>query len=309
MEKEKILRQIFYSEDGFDSKAITLKKAKAIIPSITKQDVDTWFEKQSSQQLKRKTFYNSYVADHKLQQIHADIADFRQGSDDIEFKYAFIAIDIFSRFVVGCPMKGKTADDCKQALEFVIDKFGHFEELYTDSEGGLLSTQVVRLLNKHNIKHISTYGKAFHAEKAIHIIKMGIHNRLQGLKLDADEWPRLLNKVIHKYNYDTVSTAHNLTPYEATKDSNKVQVWLSIYRKSRQNKMYEKIQVGDYVRIMQKKKTFTKGHEPRFSTEIYRVTHVGKNGGYLINNPDHRRVWWRHELRLVRAAEDKDTDS
>jgi len=80
------------------------------------------------------------VADHKLQQIHADIADFRQGSDDIEFKYAFIAIDIFSRFVVGCPMKGKTGRDCKQALEFVIEKFCHFEELYTDSEGGLKHT-------------------------------------------------------------------------------------------------------------------------------------------------------------------------
>ena len=71
-------------------------------------------------------FFNRYVADHKLQQIHADIADFRQGSDDIEFKYAFISIDIFPRFAVGCPMKGETAEACKQALEFVKYKFGHF---------------------------------------------------------------------------------------------------------------------------------------------------------------------------------------
>ena len=48
--------------------------------------MDAWFEKQESQQLKRKTVYDSYVADHKLQQLHADIADFRQGSDDIEYK-------------------------------------------------------------------------------------------------------------------------------------------------------------------------------------------------------------------------------
>ena len=95
---------------------------------------------------------------------------------------------------------------------------------------------------------------------------MGIHNRLQGVKLDADEWPRLLSKVIHKYNYDTVSIAHNLTPYDATKGSNKVQVWLSIDRKSRQNRMYEKIQVGDHVRVMLKKKSFTKAHDPKFLT-------------------------------------------
>ena len=123
MEKEKVLRQIYYDESGFDSKAVTYRKAKKIIPDITQKFVNEWFEKQESQQLKRKNFYNSYVADHKLQQIHADIADFRQGSDDIEFKYAFIAIDIFTRFIVGCPMKGKTAEDCKQALEFVINKF------------------------------------------------------------------------------------------------------------------------------------------------------------------------------------------
>ena len=306
MDKDRILRQIYYSESGFDSKIVTLKKAKAIEPSITKQDVDTWFEKQESQQLKRKSFYNSYVADHKLQQIHADIADFRQGSDDLEYKYAFVAIDIFTRFVVGCPMKGKTADDCKTALEFVIDKYKHFEELYTDSEGGLLSRQVIRLLNEHKIKHIATYGKAFHAEKAIHIIKMGVHNRLQGLKLDKDEWPNLLQKVIHKYNYDTVSTAHNLTPYDATKDSNKIQVWLTIYQKSRQNEMYTIIKVGDQVRVMLQKKTFTKGHDARFSKEIYKVVAVGENG-YLINNPNHRRVWLRHELRLVKQVEDKDT--
>ena len=306
MESDKILRQIYYSESGFDSKTVTLQKAKAIEPSISKQDVDKWFEKQESQQLKRKTFYNSYVADHKLQQIHADLADFRQGSDDIEYKYAFLAIDIFSRFIVGCPMKGKTADDCKKALEFVIDKFKHFEELYTDSEGGLLSQEATRLLNQHNIKHIATYGKAFHAEKAIHIIKMGIHNRLQGLKLNKEDWVDLLPKVIHKYNYDTVSTAHNLTPYNATKDSNKIEVWLNIYNKSQDNKRYEKIEIGDKVRVALKKKTFTKAHDPRFSKEVYRVIAISEDG-YMINNPDHKRLWLRHELRLVKHVEDKDT--
>ena len=70
MDNNKILRQIYYSEDGFDSKAVTLRKAKQIIPSITKEDVDAWFENQESQQLNRKTFiiamlritsYNNYM--------------------------------------------------------------------------------------------------------------------------------------------------------------------------------------------------------------------------------------------------------
>jgi len=60
---------------------------------------------------------------------------------------------------------------------------------------------------------------------------------------------------------------------------------------------------------MLRKKTFTKSHDPKFSTEIYTVTHVSKDGGYLINNKEHRRIWLRHELRLTKSSADKDTES
>ena len=58
---EKILRQIYYSQDGFDSKHVTYKKAREIMPSITQQQVNDWFTKQESQQLKTKRIQNSYV--------------------------------------------------------------------------------------------------------------------------------------------------------------------------------------------------------------------------------------------------------
>ena len=77
MAKDQISRHIAYSEDGFDRKAVTSRTAKAIEPGIRKQDAEAWFEKQESQQLRRKSFYDSYVVGHKLQQIHAAIAYFR----------------------------------------------------------------------------------------------------------------------------------------------------------------------------------------------------------------------------------------
>ena len=73
--------------------------------------------------------------------------------------------------------------------------------------------------------------------------------------------------------------------------------------------MNEHIQVGDHVRVMLKKKTFTQAHDPKFSTEIHTATHVSKDGGHLINNRDHRRIWLRHKLKLIKAAEDKATDT
>lgn len=190
--KDKILRQIYYDAEGFDNKLVTLKKARKIIPDITQKDVDDWFTKQRSQQLKRTRGWNSYVADHKLQQIQADLGDMRQGSDDIEFKYVFVAIDVFTKYIVGIAIKGKTTAELKRAMEYTIAKFGKFEELFTDTEGGLQSRDVIKLLNEHDIKHISTYGKAPFAEKAIHTIKRMIHDRLDGLKLEQDEWVNLI---------------------------------------------------------------------------------------------------------------------
>ena len=65
-------------------------------------------------------------------------------------------------------------------------------------------------------------------------------------------------------------------------------------------------EIGDKVRVMLKKKTFTKAHDPRFSKEVYRVIAISGDG-YMINNPDHKRLWLRHELRLITHVEDKDT--
>lgn len=135
-------------------------------------------------------------------------------------------------------------------------------------------------------------------KKAKHSINMGIHKRLQGLKRDADAWPMILNKVIHTYNYGTVSTAHIMTPYDATDCSNKAQEWLSIYRKSMQHNMYDVIQACDQARVKLTQISFAKTHEPKFATELYIVMHVGEDGCYLINKPDHKRVWWRHDLQL-----------
>ena len=201
----------------------------------------------------------------------------------------------------------KTQSDLKPALEYTIARFGNFEELFTDTEGGLQSRTVVRLLNEHNIHHISTYGKSPFAEKAIHSLKTMIHNRLDGLKMDKTEWVSLLPKVIDKYNNRTIHSTIKMTPADATQDSNTNQVWIHIRQKARYNKLYDKLGKGDIVRTAIPKKTFTKDHHPKFSTQVYTVTHVGKDGGYLIDNPNHKRVWLRHELRLVKAVEDKDS--
>lgn len=72
--------------------------------------------------------------------------------------------------------------------------------------------------------------------------------------------------------------------------------------------MYDKIQVGDQARVRLKKETSTKAYEPKFPIQLYNMIHVEKVCGCLINNTDHSRVWWIHELRLINFAEEKYTD-
>ena len=98
-----------------------------------------------------------------------------------------------------------------------------------------------------------------------------------------------------------------MTPNQAKDGKNNVEVWLNINEKATFMSKYPPIKKGDTVRVYIKKKTgFSKGYEPRFSKEVYKVMQISEDGKrYLINN-NTRRLYSRHELRKIEIAETKD---
>jgi hypothetical protein len=95
-DKDKIIRQVYYHESGFGSIAETYKDAKKRLNTITLNDVKDFLERQKTRQIKGSRGFNSYVADHALQEIQIDIAVFTDSAEENKgFAYCFVAIDIF----------------------------------------------------------------------------------------------------------------------------------------------------------------------------------------------------------------------
>ena len=75
--------------------------------------------------------------------------------------------------------------------------------------------------------------------------------------------------------------------------------------KSNFARKYPPLKVGDSVRVYIKKKTgFTKGYDPKFSKEIYKVL-FHKDKQYLVNN-NTKKLYSRHELLKISGSEGKD---
>ena len=130
--------------------------------------------------------------------------------------------------------------------------------------------------------------------------------RLEGLEINKQEWVNLLPGILRKYN-NTIHSTIGMTPNQAKEGKNNVEVWLSINDKATYSRKYPPLRKGDTVRAYIKKKSFSKGYEPRFSKETYKILQISEdNKRYLIDN-NTRRLYSRHELRKIGAAETKDT--
>ena len=113
----------------------------------------------------------------------------------------------------------------------------------------------------------------------------------------------MLGPVLKK-NKNTKHPTTGIPPTEAKKHSNHMEVWLNISNKATYNRRYPPLKVSDQVRVYQKPKSFKKGYESVWSTKAYTLELI-KDGAYLLNDYEKRRIYGRHELLKVDGAEAK----
>ena len=306
-EKDKIIRQIYYDVDtGFSSVSDTYKASKKILNTITYNDVKDFLERQKVRQFKAYRGFNSYVASKPLQEIQIDIAIFTDStSDNSGFKYAFVAIDIFSKYMWVVAIRDKQPAESVRAMKEVLEKIGIPETLYHDFEGSWNSKQFIQLINQHNIKQVITSSPPPFAERAVQEFKNMIHTRLEGLNMNKENWLDLLPVVVKQYNSRTHGTTE-LPPNEARKPENQIEVYLNIRQKAQFKRRYPDLKISDEVRVYVKKTAFKKGYESNWTKDVYKIVAISQDGKqYLVNN-NTRRLYSRHELLKIRGVETKD---
>lgn len=310
--KKQTLRSIYYDEDGFQSISNLYKEAHSINKHITLNYVKDWLAKQSIVQTKRKdTAFNSYVADHPLQQVGIDLADYSKSKDHNDgYAFIFVSVDYFSKWITAIPLKTKQGKDLVEALKQLLNEVGHFDTLVSDQEGGTNTPEFIKILNENKIRHIITSKPNGMVERAIKTIKDLIHTRIVGLKLEHERWIDLLPKVVKLYNEKRIHSTIGTTPRQARDPSNRLQVYLNIRKKAHFNKSYPVLRENDLVRTAIKKGALSKGHHPNFSSQVYKIlrvnVHEDGTRSYLLNHPN-KKMYYQWELRRVDDVQDKDT--
>ena len=181
-------------------------------------------------------------------------------------------IDIFTKFVVVIPIQTKLPNEILDALKTGFDKMGGKPEtMYSDNEGSFNANIVKNYLNQLKIRQIYTLGHAAYAERAILTIKGMIYKRVQHTK---QKWVDVLYSVLLTYNVKTRSSITGMTPKEATKPSNQLDVGSHLELHRIHKRKYPNINVGDFVKLLKKKKHFDKEHISTWSPGIHKVLSI-----------------------------------
>ena len=137
------------------------------------------------------------------------------------FRYAFVAVDIFTKLCHAVPIKDKEPEESIRAMKEVLNTIGIPQQIYHDNEGPWSSKAFIRLLNFAKVKQIITSSPPPFAERMVQTIKNMIHTRLGGLEIDKQKWVELLPSVLKKYN-NTKNSTTGMSPHMARQSSHHV---------------------------------------------------------------------------------------
>jgi hypothetical protein len=138
----RLLRELYDDEaDGFQSPANLYKDAKAKNSAITMPYVKEWLTRPSSIQThQRSPLWTSYVADHPLQQVAIDLADYSRSKQYNDgYCYICVCVDYFTKYAFAKALKTKKPDELTEALVDTIKAMGTPEAIIPNKEGGTQS--------------------------------------------------------------------------------------------------------------------------------------------------------------------------
>ena len=122
----------------------------------------------------------------------------------------------------------------------------------------------IRILNTSQLEH------AAQAERQIRTFKDLLEKRMEN-NPENKPWNEYIYPILLTYNHKLKSSITGLTPNEAKKPENQMNVKIKLELHAKKKRNYPDIHIGDSVRVFQKKKAFDKERVNRWTTEKYTV--------------------------------------
>ena len=188
------------------------------------------------------------------------------------YKYAFICIDVFSKYAHVIPSNRVSSKDSAEGLQKCFDKMGTPIYIISDKGPEFTGKEMRELMDNNFVEHIFTLKHAYFAERFVLTIKSYF---LQKLNNKDIKWYDILDDFLNVYNNDEKQTT-GFSPIDGTKDENALKIRIKLLENSKRNRKYPTINIGDEVRIYNKgrglsSKTFASN---KWSDDIYKVDKI-----------------------------------
>ena len=194
-------------------------------------------------------------------------------------------------------METKTIPEVVESLKTGIrDMGGKPDTIYCDGEGAIGSNEMKAFLIDENIRLIQTRRHAAVAERTIRTIKDMLFKRMEHLKTDIDEWQTILPPVLIQYNTRMIHSAIGMTPADAKLPRNESLVKARLEIKRISTRKYPDVEVGNSVKVYQKKDTLDKERVSTWSTQVYTISTITESHGQTFFTVPPKIPNWNKQL-------------
>jgi hypothetical protein len=124
--------------------------------------------------------------------------------------------------------------------------------LYTDDETSRSTSYLKRYYEEEGIKHYITRNHAAFAERFIRTYKALLYQRIDSItnmNIVDPQWTSYNEQVLGTYNDKLIHSSTTMTPADAMKDTNQLDVKASMALRVTQNRKYPPLNVDDSVKI------------------------------------------------------------
>ena len=201
----------------------------------------------------------------------ADMIDYKI-SNNKGFRYIFLVIDNFSKYLWAIPLKNKYSQTITNEFANIITTSKR-KPLKIESDRGaeFYNSIFQNFLTSENIHHYSRFtdkGPSI-AERVIKTVR-NLLKKPVFEKGNAD-WISELPSVIKQYN-NTIHHSTKMKPIDASKKSNEKLVYNNL--RDDRVKQKPKFKLGQLVRTADIKRVFSKGDSTNYSYKLYTITEI-----------------------------------
>lgn len=245
--------------------------------------IKKWLKNQDSYTLNkplRRKFKRSRVIVTGLKdQYEADLADMQKiAKENDGVRFLLVVIDVFSRYLWVEPLQSKHEGNVINAFRNLMQKSGTPRRMRTDRGKEFTGRKVQTYFKNEHMEHWTAHNdemKANFAERVIRTLKTSLWGYMR--KNNTRRYIDHLQDMVSAYN-NTQHRSIGMKPSEVKKGDVESAVWWEQYRPKYSYEKSKKLlsvkfmfKKGDHVRISHMAKTFERGHDEKWTSEIFTI--------------------------------------